>query len=225
MSRLGHHNDCFLASPDDFGTYEDTSIEYPYLQSDTTYLAMGGETCGVNAPRSNCPTAQTELAQFHWSFLNTDYEPNVLSSWSSGGCLTDITNRLGYRFTLQSGTFPATATSGGSLPVTIDLQNSGFATPYNPHSVELVLRSTSTGAVTRLALSTDPRKWAAGSTTTISQTLTVPASLPTGSYALLLNLPDQQLSSRPEYSVRFANQSTWESATGMNSLLRTITVS
>ena len=225
LSRLGHHNDCFLASPDDFGTYENTSVEYPSLQSDTTYVAMGGETCGVNAPRSTCPTAQTELAQFHWSFINTDYEPNVLSSWSTGGCLADITKRLGYRFTLQNGTYPTTATRGGSLPITINLQNTGYATPYNPHNVELVLRNASTGALTRLAVNTDPRKWTPGATTTISQTLTVPSNLATGSYALLLNLPDPQLSTRPEYSVRFANQSTWESTTGMNSLLRTITVS
>jgi hypothetical protein len=186
---------------------------------------MGGETCGSNPPRSSCPTALSELAQFHWSFINTDYEPNVLNSWNSGGCLADITKRLGYRFTLQNGTYPTTATRGGSLPITINLQNTGYATPYNPHSVELVLRNTSTGALTRLAVNTDPRKWTAGATTTISQTLTVPSSLPTGSYALLLNVPDPQLSTRPEYSVRFANQSTWESATGMNSLLRTITVS
>jgi hypothetical protein len=225
LSRLGHHNDCFLASPDDFGTYQNTAVEYPYLQSDTTYVAMGGETCGSNPPRSSCPTALSELAQFHWSFINTDYEPTVLNSWSTGGCLADITKRLGYRFTLQTGTLPTTATRGGALPISITLQNSGFATPYNPHNVQLVLRNTSTGAVTALALNTDPRKWTAGATTTISQTLTVPASLPVGSYALLLNLPDPQLSSRPEYSVRFANQSTWEPATGMNSLLRTITVS
>jgi hypothetical protein len=225
LSRLGHHNDCFLASPDDFGTYENTSVEYPYLQAETTYLAMGGETCASNPPRSSCPTALSELGQFHWSYLNTDYEPNVISSWNSGGCLADVTKRLGYRFTLQTATLPTAATRGGGLPVTINLRNDGFATPYNPHPVELVLRNTSTGAVQKLALSTDPRRWTAGSTTTISQTVTVPASLPTGSYALLLNLPDPQLSSRPEYSVRFANQSTWEASTGLNSLLRTITVS
>ncbi|WP_020390800.1 DUF4832 domain-containing protein [Kribbella catacumbae] len=225
LSRLGHHNDCFLASPDDFGTYENTAVEYPYLQSDTTYLAMGGETCTSNPPRSSCPTALTELAQFHWSYLNTDYEPTVLNSWNTGGCLADVTKRLGYRFTLQTSTLPTTATRGGSLPVTVALRNDGFATPYNPHSVELVLRNASTGAVQRLPLTTDPRRWTAGSTTTLSQTLTIPTNLATGTYAVLLNLPDPNLSARPEYSVRFANQGTWESSTGMNSLLRTITIS
>ncbi|MEU4192000.1 DUF4832 domain-containing protein [Kribbella sp. NPDC026611] len=225
LSRIGHHNDCFLASADDFGTYENTSVEYPYLQSDTTYVAMGGETCGSNPPRSSCPTATSELAQFHWSFINTDYEPSVLNSWSTGGCLATITKNLGYRFRLESGTYPATATHGGSLPVSFTVHNDGYATPYNPRNLELVLRNTSTGTNYRLALSSDPRRWTAGTTTTVTQTLTLPATLPAGSYSLMLNLPDPLLSTRPEYSIRLANQGTWDAATGMNSLLHTLTVS
>ena len=45
----GHHNDCFLASSTDFGTYDDKSVEYPYLKDDTKYTVMGGETCAVSA--------------------------------------------------------------------------------------------------------------------------------------------------------------------------------
>ncbi|TCC24008.1 DUF4832 domain-containing protein [Kribbella sindirgiensis] len=225
LSRIGHHNDCFLASADDFGTYENPSVEYPYLQAETTYVAMGGETCGVNAPRSNCPTATAELAQFHWSYLNTDYEPNVLNSWNSGGCLTTVTKNLGYRFRLESGTYPGTASPGGSLPISFTVHNDGYATPFNPRNLELVLRNTSTGSTYKLPISSDARRWTAGTSTTVSQTLTVPSSLPAGSYALLLNLPDPLLSTRPEYSIRLANQGTWDAATGMNSLLHTLTVS
>jgi hypothetical protein len=225
LSRLGHHNDCFLAGPDDFGTYENTAVEYPYLQAETTYVAMGGETCGSNPPRSSCPTATSELAQFHWSFLNTDYEPTVLNSWNTGGCLADVTKKLGYRFRLETGSYPATASSGGSLPVSLTVHNDGYATPFNPHTIELVLRNTSTGTNYKLAMSSDPRRWTAGASTTVSQTLTLPASLPAGSYSLLLNLPDPLLSTRPEYSIRLANQGTWDAASGMNSLLHTITVS
>lgn len=225
LSRIGHHNDCFLASADDFGTYENPSVEYPYLQAETTYVAMGGETCGVNAPRSECPTATAELAQFHWSFLNTDYEPNVLNSWNSGGCLTTVSKNLGYRFRLESGTYPATASPGGSLPISFTVHNDGYATPFNPRNLELVLRNTSTGATYKLPISSDARRWSAGTSTTVSQTLTAPTSLPAGSYALLLNLPDPLLSTRPEYSIRLANQGTWDAATGMNSLLHTLTVS
>ncbi len=225
LSRIGHHNDCFLASADDFGTYENPSVEYPYLQAETTYVAMGGETCGVNAPRSQCPTATAELAQFHWSFINTDYEPNVLNSWNSGGCLATVSKNLGYRFRLESGTYPATASPGGSLPISFTVHNDGYATPFNPRNLELVLRNTSTGTTYKLPIASDARRWTAGTSTTVSQTLTVPSSLPAGSYALLLNLPDPLLSTRPEYSIRLANQSTWDAATGMNSLLHTLTVS
>ena len=48
---LGHHNDCFLASSTDYGTYDDVGKEYPYLEQDTKYVPMGGETCTKNPPR------------------------------------------------------------------------------------------------------------------------------------------------------------------------------
>ncbi|MFC4113059.1 DUF4832 domain-containing protein [Nonomuraea zeae] len=224
-ARLGHHNDCFLASPDDYGTYENAAVEYPYLQAETAYVAMGGETCNPNPPRSDCPTAKSELSGFHWSYLNTDYHTGVLGGWNTGGCLAEITRSLGYRLALQSGTYPGTATRGGGLPVTITLRNDGYAAPVNPRNVELVLRNTATSAVYRLPLSADPRTWQAGATSTITQTVTVPASVPAGSYALLLALPDPQLSARPEYSLRLANQGTWESGSGLNNLLHTVTVS
>ena len=224
VARIGHHNDCFLASPDDYGTYENPSVEYPYLQQDTLTNPMGGETCVVNPPRSDCPTATAELAGFHWSYLNTDYNQAVLNTWSTGGCLPAVTRKLGYRLTLTSGTYPSSATRGGGLPVSIGVRNEGYAAPYNPRDVRLVLKNVSSGALTRLALNSDPRSWAAGSTISINQTVTVPASLAAGRYQLFLELPDPQLSNRPEYSIRLANQGTWDAGAGLNNLNATITV-
>jgi hypothetical protein len=59
-ARGGHHNDCFLASSDDKNTYVDPDLEYPYLQAETTYVAMGGETCALNRPRSDSSTRRME---------------------------------------------------------------------------------------------------------------------------------------------------------------------
>ena len=222
--RLGHHNDCFLASPDDFGTYENTSVEYPYLEAETRAVPMGGETCALNAPRSDCPTATGELSRFHWTYLNTDYHQGVLQSWASQGCLADVTNRLGYRFTLRDGTFPATAARGAGLTVRIGLTSDGYAAAVNPRSVTLVLRNTATRAVTRIPLTADPRTWLPGAHT-VAQTVTVPSSLAPGTYALLLELADPLLPARPEYSVRTANAGLWEAATGLNDLQHSVTVS
>src|SRR3984957_18093218 len=56
MARIGFHNDCFLGSVDDYGTYYDngSSIQPKkeanevlrhYLAEDSRYLPVGGETC------------------------------------------------------------------------------------------------------------------------------------------------------------------------------------
>lgn len=222
-ARVGHHNDCFLAGPDDFGTYTDPAVERPYLAADSTYLPVGGETCAVNAPRSECASAIAEMTQFHWSYLNADYHPDVLAGWRSGGCMPEIQRRLGYRFVLTDGTF---SSSGRSVDVRFAVRNDGFSAPYNPRPAQLVLRAGS-GAMTRLPLTTDPRRWAAGSVTTVTETVAVPADLPAGTYQLGLALPDATpaLAEVPEYAIRTANADLWIAADGYNDLKASVTVS
>jgi len=224
-ARAGHHNDCFLASADDFGTYADPATERPYLAAETTYLPMGGETCAPNPPRSECASALAEMAQFHWSYVNADYHADVLASWRSGGCLPEIERRLGYRFTLTEGSFGTDVAPGGGLAVRVGVRNDGFAAPYNARLVQLVLRD-SAGATRRLPLAADPRRWLPGATTTVEQTVTVPADLPPGTYRLGLALPDATpaLADRPEYAVRTANTGLWIADGGYNDLAATVTV-
>ena len=69
-SRVGHHNDCLLASVDDFGTYVDVAADKAYVAADTLYVPIGGETCAVNSPRSDCASALVELEQLHYTFLH-----------------------------------------------------------------------------------------------------------------------------------------------------------
>jgi hypothetical protein len=225
-ARIGHHNDCFLASSSDYGTYIDTSVEYPYLEAETLYLPMGGETCASNPPRSSCATALDELGRFHWSYLNADYFSTVLNDWTASGCMSDIKRRLGYRFVLTQGTYPTSVAPGAGLRIQLSVRNDGWAAPSNPRGRELVLRNTTTGALHRFALSSDPRRWLPGTTTTLDQTVTLPTTLPTGSYELLLNLhdPASGLKARPEYSIRLANANLWESSTGFNKLNHTLSV-
>ncbi len=225
LARLGHHNDCFLASADDLGTYQNPAVEYPYLAAETQYVPMGGETCQPSPPRSQCPTALQELGRFHWNYLNADYRAEVLNSWTADGCMSTVRQRLGYRFTLSQGTYPATAAAGGNLSVAFTVRNDGWAAPFNPRGVTLVLRNTVTGVVHHRPLTADPRRWTAGTSTTISQGVSL-AGVPAGSYRLLLGLPDPQprLTNRPEYAMRLANTGVWEPGTGFNDLLHTVAV-
>ena len=52
-SRLGLHNDCFLASDKDFGTFswENPEADRVWLERQSNFTFVGGETCRLNPPR------------------------------------------------------------------------------------------------------------------------------------------------------------------------------
>ena len=238
IARTGHHNDCFLASETDYGTYISPPIEYPYLEAETLYLSMGGETCNDTtdddppSDRSLCPTALEELARFHWSYLNIDYHPGVLASWDAGvpphDCLDEVKRRLGYRFTLIEGTYTKEVKPGDKFTIDIKLRNDGWGAPFNPRLVELWLRHKTRDVLYYATLPDDPRFWLGDASTTYSlnRTICTPIDMPLGDYELLLRLPDPEPSLywRPEYAIRLANDQVWEDNTGYNKLLHTITV-
>jgi hypothetical protein len=243
-ARVGAKNDCFLASYDDWGTYypdDPASIQKQkdYLHQDNLFLPQGGETCNAAAdaqPYIDCPNTLSELVYLRYSTLNVGYHPDVLQGWKEGGCYDDISRRFGYRFELVSSSIPAHITRAQNLRMSFAIKNVGFASPYNPRGLAVVLRNKATSQSYRLTLangnsipsnrSYDPRFWQPGTTTTVSVNRALPATLPSGNYDVLLHLfdPAPRLQNRSVYAIRFANVGTWESATGYNKLLQTLTV-
>jgi hypothetical protein len=196
--RVGHHNDCFLASDTDQGTYEGESDKV-WLEGDAKTTVVGGETCNPNPPRSECTTALAELARFRFTFLNDGYHPDVLASWAS--CKATITNKLGYRLILREVSWSETVRPGGLLHLRARIENEGFAPPFNPRKVVLAVGSSS------VALrDVDPRTW--DKEGIIDVTLRIPA-LAAGTYPVTLSLPDEMIA-RPEYAIRFANAGLWK---------------
>ena len=236
-SRVGAHNDCFLSNEHDGGTYW---TPYPpfgvltewftqYLNLDNRFVPQTGETCSAGPDAQAyvpCPNTLAALSTMRWSMLNVDYQPQVIALWKQQGCFDEIAGRLGYRFRLVSADVPGAAFPGSTLQFALTLHNDGFASPFNPRAVELVLRQQGTAVETRIPLPTDPRFWTGGTTQELSLSAAMPANMAPGTYDVFLNLPDPEptLRSRPEYSIRFANAGVWEAATGYNSLLTTIDV-
>lgn len=44
-------------------------------------------------PRTDCPTALKELEELHYTYLNADYHPDVISAWDSQDCFDDVRTR------------------------------------------------------------------------------------------------------------------------------------
>jgi hypothetical protein len=227
VSRVAHHNDCFLASASDYGTYASPYATWQdYIAQDSQFTAVGGETCAVNAPRTDCPSALAEMAKNHWSFMSSEWNQLVINAWTTQGCGADVTTRLGYRFSLQQGQVTASVPPGGVVALELEVLNTGFSAPYNQRPVYVVLTRGTDRRVARLK-DVDARRWPANTAVTISGNFRLPYDLPQGTYSLSLWLPDAAttLQSDPRFAVRFANQGTWNDATGDNLLTSSLSVS
>ncbi|MDO4703285.1 DUF4832 domain-containing protein [Tannerella sp.] len=222
IARIGHHNDCFLASTNDIGTYViDIAEEKKYMHADALYAPVGGETCppeGISP--ADCAKAQSEMRYLRWSFLNQDYYHGVNDQWITQGCMDHIVRNMGYRFTLQKGSYSTEHAPGSELSALITLKNVGYAPPFNPRKVELILRSTDGTRTYTATLPDDPRRWQPDQITELKANVALPSDIPEGSYKLHLFLPDPEpaLHDRPEYAIRLANRDCWEETTGYNDL-------
>ena len=224
VSRVAGHNDCFVASGSDQGTFQN-STERNYWKADTRYTIMGGETCAVSdychcQGSGSIPGTLSELASYHWSYLNIDYNKDVLNLWDSEGCKSEVEQRLGYRLVLQDGTFTSSPRAGKDMEIELRLKNKGFAAPMNPRGAYLVLTDASSNELVRWPLDSDPRFWQPESgTITVNKTVTIPAGV-SGTAKLHLFLPDGSatLADNPLYAIRMANDDMWDETTGFNLL-------
>jgi hypothetical protein len=213
--RIGLHNDCFLASMDDVGTYfAETATESQtlrtYAQQATAVTGAGGETCAPSEPiqaRMTCADILREGAAYHMSYLNRDYYEGFFAQWQAGGCLAEVSRRLGYRLALQTVAHSSTAVRQGMLAWSVTLLNQGWARPLNERSLVLSLVDTQ-GQTTVLPLpGTDLRQAAPGEPLHLGGEVALPVTLAAGTYRVHLGAPDSaaSLAVNPAYTLRFAN--------------------
>jgi hypothetical protein len=226
-ARIGHHNDCFLASTTDYGTYANIEVEKKYIGDEGVYLPVGGETCPPDgiAP-ADCAKAESEMRRLRWSFLNEDYYQGVINNWITQGCMDNIIKELGYRFVLLSGTYTDKIAPEGTLTIQLKVTNAGYGSPYNPRKVEFILKNVQTSQLYVAEVDEDPRFWRPLTETVVSETIGIPKDMPSGTYDLFLNLPDPepQLYANPDYSIQLANENVWIKESGYNNLLQQITI-
>lgn len=216
-ARLGGHNDCYLASSSDQGTFNGPA-EREYWNAETKYTIMGGETCELSK-FCECDKTLQSMADQHWSYLNMSYNRQVINYWTKNECFDEIKARLGYRLSLVDGAFTPAPIAGGQFHAILKIKNDGFASPMNPRDAEFILADRKGDVVATYRIDSDPRFWMAGTVTTIDQTFTLPEGL-SGEYTLSLNLPDpcETLRDNPMFSIRLSNKDVWDETSGYNKL-------
>jgi hypothetical protein len=240
-SRWGEHEDCLVCGEWNWGTWvsppDDPFAVRRFLRADNLFVVQGGEGGTPQPPQppdvdhdgwtsdyDACARVLPALADARWRVMNGGAHANAwfgaaAARWDQEGCLETIAVHLGYRFRLGLATLPVVARAGWRLPVRLVVHNDGWAPPYNPRDVELVLRNRKTMQLARLPINADARRWQPG-TTTVSVSPRLPHWVKPGRYDVLLALrdPAPSLRDRPEYAIRLANAGTWDEGCGCNSL-------
>ena len=213
-ARIGVHNDCFLSSPTDSGTYDEQPAlrgrQRAYVASLSSLTPFGGETCDAepDAVRTGCDAILTEGRRFHLTTLGRDYYRAFHDRWAKDGCYSTIERTMGYRVSLVSAGAPDRVARGETAVATVRLRNIGWARPINPRQLVLRLVHLRTGRTYTISgggiENLDP---GAGRAATFRFPWRVAASAPSGAYALALAAPDASpsLATDPRYALRFAN--------------------
>ncbi len=240
QARTGRHDDWFFGDGEsNSGTWSDQeaarACQRAYLAEHSKYVPITtGETAVLtDYTKNNSPIS--ELEQFHYASLSVNPDGSAAAPvawWKENGVYEEMAKRLGYRLVLKQATMPTEVVAGEPLNMSFDVENVGFGSPYNPRKLEVILRHTRTRAIRRYDVTQandnklDPRFWFREDGTATKTVSVALGAIEPGSYEILLNLPDPEpaLYRRAEFSIRLANQDTWEAETGFNKLNATVTI-
>ncbi len=224
VERIGHHNDCFLASDTDQGTFDPpVDANKDKLALDSARAIVGGETCRVNPPRTDCASALAELQRFHFSYLNDGYHPDVITAWAKEGCKDEVARRLGHRFELVTVTWSEKTQPSGTVHVRITLRNTGFARLMNERKPIVLVDDGS--ARHAAAVPFDLRSIDPGAEMSFDAAVPL-RNARIGRARLILRMPDpeERLRDRAEYALRCANDKVWDAVRGENVLTDNVVI-
>ena len=210
LARIGFHDDCYLASATDYGTYEPprTPDEWrDYIRAATPIVPIGGETCHDEPAFTACPNALADLERLRFDYLHEGYSTEVIDRWRSEGCLDEIRERLGYRLVLRAVEAPAQVVPGGTMRVRLELENLGFAPPRSTRRIRVILRGadgTLRATLTPREPVADSRTWMPGTIAPLELVVDLPDDLAAGEHEVRIALLDDR-SDAPAYALVFAN--------------------
>jgi hypothetical protein len=131
---------------------------------------------------------------------------------------TRLDRKLGYRLRLDTVELTTAAQRGDTVSIKAHIYNDGYAGIIRPRPVFAVFDNGANRYDIELT-DVDARTWRSGHNI-LDASVTLPAGMVAGEYAVALWLPDgyEDLRGIPQYSVRFANKGIWCGSKGYNYL-------
>lgn len=225
--RVGIFNDACGGSESDLGTFTDREKDIQWLSMQAAHTFYGGEAIVDETSEDGVGPFNTgmkfigEAFQTHMSYLNWEWNQAIHKAWENQAytgsdpyyqgesVLSYIESHLGYRLVLKDTEIPKTVKSGGSLPVTVTVCNTGFANVVKEKQADLILTDGKDNVVkTYENIGLDIRDFVSQESVETSFNVTLP-DLPRRNYRVYLRISSgETLDNGSYYSpIRFANDS------------------
>ena len=227
IARLGLHNDGYLASDTDLGTYEEEEREQSlnWQGKQTMFTIFGGECQNKDSIYTDLENAIPDMNKRHCTYMNKTYDREVKEKWKNLiyngiGIYNNetgykyIQDHLGYRLVLRNSDIDILNT--GNIEVKIKIENVGFANIVREKQIVLILKSDNEKYSIKTTIDIREKEQDGFYEFTISEEL--PEDIKSGNYDLYLNIqePYESLMENNNYKIKLANTHTWDEEVGAN---------
>ncbi len=228
-ARVGTHNDAILFDQNWMWHHDSIPEQQAYAAQDLNWVVSSGEPLPSNYALNHNPLPELSFLKFNNLAINANIEggTDLYDYWKDQGYFDELTLKLGYRFALREATIDDAVALGDTLHLQTVFENTGFGSPYNPRTSEVILRAVN--GLEEHVIDITPQldlRYLGHGLHPIDLLLPLPADVAVGDYQLFLNFPDAEasLASDARYSIELANIGTRESTTGYHTLLHQVAV-
>lgn len=236
------------ATVNDFVITSSRASQRSYVAAMTEYAPFGFETCtatisqdlplrtgctDINDDSGNSGGILNEGPRYHANYGNYTYSLRFIGTtvngvvqptpnWTSGGCLTTVSNMMGYRFQFDQIVHAATATKGSVATFTVNMRNYGWSRLFDTRVLQ-VLAIHSNGVDRFTGYSVAQLRACPSQATSSNCQMTVRAAVPagqlSGTYTIYLQMPSAYSTTQARtYTIRPANANSgsqvWDDTNG-----------
>ncbi|MFZ7121850.1 MAG: DUF4832 domain-containing protein [Eubacteriaceae bacterium] len=215
-ARIGLYNDGLCSSDSDLGTYWDGTggenrnyasswlrLEELNFQSELCEFVPNGGEIAIESEYNDLENIEKEFPLLHISYLNRDYNRDVLEKWKISTYSSEIDgdpydgvngykyvqDHLGYRFVLRDVSISKRIFLNMPSTLEIQIENTGFANMYYPKNISVLFKGISSGNEITIPIDADIRTWQSGNITKLS--ISIPTKeLKDSTYEIYLKIAD-----------------------------------